>query len=73
MQRLWVKAFRYVHVSCSLLVGALVYSPTLRADSRFALLMQLVVFPLIAFAGCAMWLGPRIVQQLKTRAIRRLV
>lgn len=47
------------HVAMTPLLGAFVYSPTLRASEWFFLLVQLGAFPLAAIAGACMWLGPR--------------
>jgi hypothetical protein len=51
---------RRVHLATSPVIGTFVYSPTLRAWEPFAAAVQFGVFPLIALAGLALWLGPRL-------------
>lgn len=50
---------RSVHLVGAPLIGAFVYSSALRDVPAFTLGVQVVVFPLIALAGLAMWPGLR--------------
>jgi hypothetical protein len=60
---------RNVHLAAAPFIGALVYSDALRANETFVALVQWGVFPLVAGAGIALWLGPRLT--LRNRASRR--
>lgn len=50
---------RYAHMAASPLIGAFVYSPSLREHPVFAPLVQFAVFPLVGALGLWLWLGPR--------------
>ena len=54
------KLIRNVHLAASPFIGAFVYSGALRQSETFLVLIQWVVFPLVAAAGLALWLGPRL-------------
>jgi len=54
------KLLRNLHLAASPLIGAFVYSGALRANDTFLAIVQWGVFPLVATAGLAMWLGPRL-------------
>jgi hypothetical protein len=54
------KLLRNLHLAASPLIGAFVYSGALRANDTFLAIVQWGVFPLVAAAGLAMWLGPRL-------------
>ena len=51
---------RNLHLAVSPFIGAFVYSGALRANETFLAIVQWGVFPLVAAAGLAMWLGPRL-------------
>jgi hypothetical protein len=57
---------RLVHLALTPLLGAFVYSPSLRALPEFAAVVQFGAFPLAAAAGLAMWLGPRLLRRHRT-------
>ncbi|MFM7531184.1 MAG: hypothetical protein ACKO5J_01580 [Rubrivivax sp.] len=54
------KLIRNLHLAASPFIGAFVYSGALRQSETFLVLIQWVVFPLVAAAGLALWLGPRL-------------
>ncbi len=54
------KLIRNVHLAASPFIGAFVYSDALRTNETFLAVIQWVVFPLVAAAGLALWLGPRL-------------
>ena len=54
------KLIRNLHLAASPFIGAFVYSGALRQSEAFLVLIQWVVFPLVAAAGLALWLGPRL-------------
>ena len=49
-----------MHLAASPFIGAFVYSAALRTNETFLAVIQWVVFPLVAAAGLALWLGPRL-------------
>jgi hypothetical protein len=57
-----------MHLVLSLLLGAFVYSP-LREVSGFAAVVQLVVFPAMAFSGVCMWQHGRIARWSRKAAL----
>lgn len=54
------KLIRNVHLAASPFIGAFVYAGALRSNETFLAVIQWVVFPLVAAAGLALWLGPRL-------------
>ena len=54
------KLLRNLHLAASPFIGGFVYSGALRANDTFLAIVQWGVFPLVAAAGLAMWLGPRL-------------
>jgi len=48
------KALRYTHLAATTLIGAFVYSESLRAFPVLEVLVQAVAFPLAALAGLFM-------------------
>ena len=54
------KLIRNLHLVASPVIGAFVYAGALRDNATFLALVQWVVFPLVAAAGLALWLGPRL-------------
>lgn len=58
------KLIRNVHLAASPFIGAFVYSGALRANETFLALVQWAVFPLVAAAGLALWLGPRLARRV---------
>lgn len=54
------KFIRHVHLAASPFIGAFVYSDALRDNDAILSVIQWVVFPLVAAAGLALWLGPRL-------------
>ena len=57
------KLLRNLHLAASPFFGAFVYSGALRANETFLAIVQWGVFPLVAAAGLAMWLCPRLVRR----------
>ena len=57
------KLIRNLHLAASPFIGAFVYSGALRESDAFLSVIQWVVFPLVAAAGLALWLGPRLARQ----------
>ena len=57
------KLIRNVHLAASPFIGAFVYSGALRENDAFVALVQWGVFPLVAVAGLALWLGPRLARR----------
>jgi len=57
------KLIRNLHLAASPFIGAFVYSGALRSNETFLALIQWGVFPLVAAAGLALWLGPRLVRR----------
>ena len=57
------KLIRNLHLAASPVIGAFVYSGALRDNATFLALVQWVVFPLVAAAGLALWLGPRLARR----------
>ena len=54
------KLIRHVHLAASPFIGAFVYAGARRSNGTFLAVSQWVVFPLVAAAGLALWLGPRL-------------
>jgi len=54
---------RAVHLAASPIIGAFVYSGALRTNEAFLALVQWGVFPVVASAGLALWLGPRLMRR----------
>ncbi len=61
------KLIRNVHLAASPFIGAFVYSGALRGNETFLALVQWGVFPLVAVAGLALWLGPRLARRAAGR------
>jgi hypothetical protein len=59
------KLLRNLHLAASPFIGAFVYSGELRANDTFLAIVQRGVFPLVAAAGIAMWLGPRLARRIR--------
>ena len=57
------KLIRNLHLAASPVIGAFVYAGALRDNATFLALVQWVVFPLVAAAGLALWLGPRLAKR----------
>ena len=57
------KLLRNLHLAASPVIGAFVYSGAMRDNATFLALVQWVVFPLVAAAGLALWLGPRLAKR----------
>lgn len=66
-----LKLIRNLHLAASPFIGAYVYSGALRANETFAALIQWGVFPLVAAAGLALWLGPRLARRAAARGAPR--
>ena len=66
--RLPFTILRNLHLAASPFIGAYVYSSALRANETFSALVQWGVFPLVASAGLALWLGPRLTRRGRKRA-----
>ena len=64
------KLLRNLHLAASPVIGAFVYSGALRDNATFLALVQWVVFPLVAAAGLALWLGPRLARRGGVRGSR---
>jgi len=62
-----LRLIRNLHLAASPVIGAYVYSGALRANEAFAAFVQWGVFPLVAAAGLALWLGPRLARQARAR------
>lgn len=62
------KQLRLVHLILAPLTGLIVYAPSLRSDPLFLGLMQFAVFPLVALAGLALWLGPKLARRHRKSA-----
>jgi hypothetical protein len=54
------RLLRNLHLIAAPFIGAFVYAGELRQIDAFVALVQWVVFPLVAGAGLALWLGPRL-------------
>lgn len=61
--RLPHKLVRAVHLAAAPAIGAFVYSRALREAEIFVAVVQWVAFPLLAAAGLALWLGPRLARR----------
>jgi len=61
------RLIRNLHLATTPLLGAFVYSGALRDTATFLALVQWVVFPLVAAAGLALWLGPRLARRGASR------
>jgi hypothetical protein len=57
------KLLRNLHLAASPVTGAFVYSGALRDNATFLALVQWLVFPLVAAAGLALWLGPHLARR----------
>jgi hypothetical protein len=57
------KLIRNLHLAASPFIGAFVYSSALRENDAFLAVIQWGVFPLVAAAGLALWLGPRLARR----------
>ena len=62
------KLIRNVHLIASPFIGAFVYSDALRANEAFVAAVKWGVFPVVAAAGLALWLGPRLARRARTRS-----
>ena len=58
-----LELIRNLHLAASPLIGAFVYSGALRSNETFLALIQWGVFPLVAAAGLALRLGPRLARR----------
>ena len=65
------KLIRNAHLTASPFIGAFVYSGALRANDTFVAFMQWGVFPFVASAGFALWLGPRLARRARARGALR--
>ena len=65
--KLPLKLIRNLHLAASPLIGAFVYSGALRANDTFVAIVQWGVFPVVAAAGLALWLGPRLMRRAPGR------
>ena len=61
------KFIRNLHLTASPFIGAFVYSDALRSNETFLGLIQWGVFPLVAAAGLALWLRPRLARRDATQ------
>lgn len=61
------KLIRNVHLAASPFIGAFVYSGAPRENAAFLSVIQWIVFPLVAAAGLALWLGPRLARRSQRR------
>jgi hypothetical protein len=68
--RLPLRLIRNLHLAASPVIGAFVYSGDLRSNDVFLALVQWGVFPLVAAAGIALWLGPRLARRDAGRGTR---
>lgn len=57
------KLIRNLHLAASPFIGAFVYLSALRENDAFLAVIQWGVFPLVAAAGLALWLGPRLARR----------
>ena len=57
------RLLRNLHLATTPLVGAFVYSGALRDNEVFVSIMQWGVFPLVAGAGLALWIHPRLARR----------
>jgi hypothetical protein len=57
------RLLRNMHLTASPFIGAFVYSGALRESEPFVALVQWAIFPLVASAGLALWLGPRLARR----------
>lgn len=57
------RLIRNLHLATSPFIGAFVYSGALRSNETFLALIQWGVFPLVAAAGLALWLRPRLARR----------
>ena len=65
-----LKLIRNLHLAASPVIGAFVYSGALRDNETFLAVVQWVVFPLVAAAGLALWLAPRLARRAGVRGSR---
>ena len=61
---------RNLHLAASPFLGAFVYSGALREYENFVAIVQFGVFPLLAGAGLALWLAPRLARRARRRGER---
>ena len=61
--RIPFKLIGNLHLEVSPFMGAFVYSGALRSNGTFLAVIQWGVFPLVAAAGLALWLGPRLARR----------
>lgn len=54
---------RNLHLATTPLVGAFIYSSALREHDAFVAIVQWGVFPLVAGAGLALWMRPRLARR----------
>ena len=57
------RLIRNLHLAASPFIGAFNYSGVLRSNETFLALIQRGVFLLVAAAGLALWLGPRLARR----------
>lgn len=65
--RLPYRRLRRVHLLLAPLMGVFLYSPSLRNDPHVLAIVQFGLFPAVALAGLALWLGPRLPRHRKER------
>jgi hypothetical protein len=58
-----VKLIGNLHPAAAPLIGAFGYSGALRSNGAVLAVIQWGVFPLVAAAGLALWLGPRLARR----------
>lgn len=57
------RLLRNLHLATTPIVGAFIYSSGLRENEAFVSLVQWGVFPLVAGAGLALWIRPRLARR----------
>ena len=57
------RLLRNLHLITAPFIGAFVYSGALRQSDVFVALIQWGIFPMVAGAGLALWLGPRLTRR----------
>jgi hypothetical protein len=57
------RLLRNLHLITAPFIGAFVYSGALRQSDTFVAFIQWGLFPLVAGAGLALWLGPRLTRR----------
>jgi hypothetical protein len=57
------RLLRNLHLATAPVIGAFVYSAALRENDIFVAIVQWGVFPVVAGAGLALWIRPRLVRR----------